>query len=395
MGIRVLIAVVGLVSLLTVYQNCSNFGKGTNGNDLSSLGIQGPNLNADYFWNMKAEPSGVTLSRLSQVQRWVDVTGESMVLFPPLLSQYVVNMDAAPMISQTSSGSLIQFNPEQSLFIQGADVLNLVSSKYSVALYIRNVQFPNDNSGVVRVFGMKPADGSTTGYIGLDIVNLGNGNAQIGGFEFHGSGLIAYSTVVVPISELSQGLSIAIRFSEDPVNLRISVNGVVGSVSSQGQVPLLGNVARIFALNGPDLTKGQFLLAGLAIWKSELPDQSIDTLSQSFGQYYENGGTVVVQPPTPPVPGTDVTFASISSHLNACLNCHAQTSSRSGLLAAMGSASTGHANTAWITPGDAENSLMIKSLKHESGVMPMPMSAGALSPTAIAAISNWIAQGAK
>ncbi len=394
MRIKAFIAVIGLIGLLTVYQNCSNLGTGTHGYDLSSLGIQGPSLSADYFWNMKGESSGVTLSRLSQVQRWVDATGESLVLFPPLSSQYVVNMDAAPMVSQTSSGSLIQFNPEQSLFVQGADVLSLVSSKYSVALYIRNVQFPNDNSGVVRVFGMKPADGSTTGYIGLDIINLGNGNAQIGGFEYHGSGLVAYSTVDVPLEQLSQGLSIAIRFSEDPANIRIAVNGVAGTNSVQGQVPLLGNVSRIFAINGPDIIKGQFLLAGLAIWKSELADQDIDTLSHSLGQYYENGGTVVVLPSPPPPPGGEVTFASVASHFNACTNCHAQVSSRASLLAAMGSASMGNGNIVWVTPGDAENSLLIKALKHEAGVMPMPMNAGALSPEAIAAISNWIAQGA-
>lgn len=378
---KILFTSLFLIILPLAHQNC---GRLTASSGDSSLSSQSLAFYPSVQWDM-AKGNDVTVSRLSQVERWTDRTRKSIVLFPPLSSPNVVNMDRAPVISQTTTGSLIAFGENQSLSLQGGDSLTLVASKYTIGLYLRDI---SPGAGL-RVFGLVPSDNSQTGYLGLDIYDLNNGMIRIRGFEFYDGSTYAYADVELPNATLKSGLSIVMRFSEDPTKLRLVVNGQQGAAQIQGSPPYLGNVPRTLTLHGPDTFVGSFSLAGLSIWKDELDDLQIMTLSQSLRSYYESGGTSNIGfEPNPDSGGgggsSALTFSSVKPNFSSCVNCHDQVASRSQLMA-----------TGWVMAGNAAQSKLVKSLRHQSGALPMPRNQAALSETTIQKIESWINQGAQ
>lgn len=371
-----------LIAMPLAFQNCGRMNSSAGDATLSSM--QSLSFKPSVQWDM-ARGNDVTVGRLSQIERWTDRTGKSIVLFPPLSSPNVVNMDRAPIVTQTSSGSLINFGNYQSLALQGGDSLTMVSSKYTVAVYLRNV---SPSTGT-RVLSLIPSDNSQTGYLGIDIFYLNDDKALIRGFSYFDDANKIHSEVEIPKAALDSGLSILVRFSEDPTKMRLVVNGIQGNVQSFGSPPLLGNVPRALAIHGPDLFVGTFSLAGLSIWKEELDDLQIMTMNQTFRSYYENGGTSTIGYVAQPSPGggtgnSSITFSSVKANFSSCVSCHDQFGSRSQLMA-----------TGWVMAGAASQSKLIKSLRHQTGAVAMPKNQAALSESTIQKIETWINQGAQ
>lgn len=372
-----------LIALPLVYQNCTQFGTSTYRGEEGFSSYGSLAFNPTLYWDL-AHDQDVEVNRLSQVQRWVDRTGKSVVLFPPLSSPNVVNMDRAPMVTQTATGSLILFGPSQALGIQGGDSLSMVASQYTASLYVRDV---NNIGPGLRLFTLSPSDNSSTGYLVIDIYEVPNAKILVRAFEYYDNNTYGYADVELPNTALSGGLSVVARFSEDPAQMRLAVNGIEGGALAVGSPSKLGNLARVLSLHGPDHFTGGFSLAGLAVWKEELTNSQMVSLSQSFRTYYESGGTSTIGYEENSGSGGSsgtLTFSKIRSSFNTCINCHDQFSSRSALM-----------STGWVVAGNSAQSQLIKALRHQAGADPMPRNQGALPESTIQQIENWINQGAQ
>jgi len=78
----------------------------------------------------------------------------------------------------------------------------------------------------------------------------------------------------------------------------------------------------------------------------------------------------------------------------ACAECHVDDEKGGLSLASRGSMLKGGDNGPAIVPGDPGKSRLMRMIRHEDGVKPMPKGEDKLSPAAIAAFEQWIAQGA-
>src|SRR4051812_41608482 len=77
-----------------------------------------------------------------------------------------------------------------------------------------------------------------------------------------------------------------------------------------------------------------------------------------------------------------------------CAECHVDDDKGGLSLASRAAMMKGGDNGPAIIPGDAAKSRLIRMIRHEDGLKPMPKGEDKLSPAVIAAFEQWIAQGA-
>jgi hypothetical protein len=396
------------LGILIAFQNCSvgNF-KATSSSLTQLNQASGINTSSDFLWSLGSS-TGLTVSRLQQVSRWTDSTGMAMNLYPPLMSSTnKLDLDHAPLVTSTDSGSLVNFGNGDYLTTEPGDFYQFLGQSYTVVTYVHNIVLPKASPVVARIFYLRPADGSASGVLGVDVSSDGAGNAVFMAFDWYDNNNVASATLSVPIATLANGFGIAVRFSNDPTKLLLSVNGQSSAAAKIiGNVPLMGDVTRQFIVHSDGFgNAGTFDLAAIGVWKRELADAQVVYYSQSIKDQFENDGTHLVDPgnnssttptttpsttPSTTPTGTVTQFSQISSIFSSCTGCHSSSvGSRAAILATMGD----DGKTPWIVSGKSANSLLIKSLNHVSGVSPMPANASALSATQIAQIALWIDQG--
>jgi len=103
-----------------------------------------------------------------------------------------------------------------------------------------------------------------------------------------------------------------------------------------------------------------------------------------------------VQSPVPPTPQAVEFFESKIRPLfaTACADCHLDDDKGGLRLDSRAAVLKGGDHGPAIVPGDPEKSLLIRAVRHEADVKPMPKSADKLSETDIAALTEWIRMGA-
>lgn len=383
--------------VLVSYQACTSGGFNVLVADMQSLSsFSLSQSNADIVWSLKGK-SGISLSRLSQVQRWTDANGQGVSLYPPVMPGTVqLDLDKAPTMLQTDQGSLLFLGAGSTLANLIGDLSVFLSQEYTMAFYVRSVVINTEAPKLARIVEFYPADNSASGNIGVDFWDIGGGQVQVSAFDYFDGSTNAFSYVKIPAADLeTHGYGVVARFTNDASGLSIAVNGVSGTLGKVGTVPMLGKVVRQLVLHGQGGgIYGNFALGEFAIWKHAISEDDAKAYSLMLQQSYELGGTTITLPGGDPTGGNGGSgkkaYSSIQGTLNVCMNCHTQVLSRSSILNAVGA----DGSTPWITPGSAQNSLMIRALQHQAGAMPMPKNTPALSAAQIEQISIWIDQGA-
>lgn len=398
--------ILPVLILAMVFQNCTKF-TSQGSSDVSSQKVMdlASQITSDFFWTtvdptgMTAPASFLSINRLQQTQRWMDSKAGAVALYPPLGSTNLVSYDRSPTVQNTNNGPILSFGENQALTIEPGEFSSTLGQAYSVVIYINNLAMPTSGSGGVRIFEMPPADGSASGYLGLDVsVDTATNQAIFQAYEWYDGQTAEFATVKMDASLIKSGLGIAIRFSNDPTKMRLNINGNIGTLSAVGTVPMLGNVTRVLSMHGPNFGQyGSFLLAGFALWLSELSDSDVDMYGPAIKSYYEMAPANATASPTPapgaspapsPTPGSgNLTYASISSSLQVCAQCHSV--SKSDLLT-----NNQYSGKAWVIPGDPANSPIIWALNGTNGAAQMPKGMSPLSSDQITAIQTWIQQGA-
>src|SRR5204863_9991092 len=77
-----------------------------------------------------------------------------------------------------------------------------------------------------------------------------------------------------------------------------------------------------------------------------------------------------------------------------CAECHIDDDKGGLSLASRASMLKGGDNGPAIVPGDPAKSRLMRMIRHENGVKPMPKGEDRLTPAVVAAFEQWIAQGA-
>jgi hypothetical protein len=308
----------------------------------------------------------------------------------------------------------------------------------------------------LQILQFMPFDGSAdSGTLTLQVGYFDVDHSQIYAQAWFSAGY-AMAAVTVANTDLAGGFGIALRFSNDPAKMLLAVNGQTSTFTSWGTPPLLGDVARQLSVNGSIYGTGWgFELSDLAMWKRALSDKETQnyalalqqvhdggaggalSLSPSPGsvveggtlQMYATGGTspyvfsagsctstidpesglflaanvletctVTVRDATQKkvtsqisvISSSTLTFADVQPSFQTCTGCHtSQVDSLSDILAAVGP------DGVWITPGSGAGSLLVKALRRQAGVLPMPQPPNPpLDPSVIDQISQWIDQGA-
>ena len=388
---RFVVASATMLAMLLAYQACSTGGFEVliNSGSLSSNSTFSlADSDADVVWSAKS--SGVSTSRLKQVQRWPDAQAKGISLYPPVLSGSMqLNLDKAPLLRESDFGPLATFGIGTSLTNLVGDLSVFLSDEYTLALYVRSVVPNSDGHKLSRILAFSPQEDSVSGGLYIDFWDNGDGKIQINATDYFDGNAWATAFIKVPKADLTtHGYAIVARFTTEASAITIAVNGRQGELASHGNAPMLGNVVRRFALHEAG-DYGSFDLGEIAIWRRTLSEEQAKAYSLALQQSYEQGGTDVNLPPDTGG-GTQVLFSSIQSHFSVCMNCHTEVSSRTSILSAVGQDGA----TRWVTPGQSANSLLIKSLRQQSGALPMPRNNPALSSTQIDAIARWIDAGA-
>lgn len=343
---KLILLIVCGFTLIPAFQNCTGGGFHSDLNSVnkdSLLSFSPMQVGATLDWSMKSlQPEA---SRLSQVSKWSDATGQGISLYPPVLAgTSILNLDAAPLLNQTDNGNLLAFGPGLELINEVGDLSAFLGQAYSISIYVRNIQLSTTTGGGgVRLFDFYPADGSASGYLGIQIGDVGGGNVEIQAFDYFDNNDVSYSIVTMPAASLTGGFGMVVRFSNDPTKILLSVNGTPGTYSIAGSPPLLGNVTRQLVLHGYAYNQlGSFMLGDFAIWNSELTDTQVNTYSNDLMISYNQGGSGGGPTPTPtptPTPsqtGTpQPTYTYLSQNLfgasgSNCVGCHSAPPGDSG-----------------------------------------------------------------
>ena len=100
--------------------------------------------------------------------------------------------------------------------------------------------------------------------------------------------------------------------------------------------------------------------------------------------------------PEPEPAETVVTYAQIEAITAKCIGCHGEQAPKEDLdLRTYAGLMKGSEHGAVVIPGDAENSMLVHSLRGTHGKKQMPMMANPLPEEEIALVEAWIQAGAK
>jgi hypothetical protein len=386
MKIKLVIAILA-ASGFVLFQNCS---MSTMHSESGSFDTSTIMNTADVSWTIRAQ-KGVSLSRLSQANRWTDRTGGMVSLFPPLMPNSTqADMSKAPYLVTTSSGPLMSFSDGTYLTTQVGDANLFTGQAYSTVLYVRNLVFPQTAfPRQVRIFELIPEEnGAASGWIGIDFYQLEDGRIQVNAFQYYGNGTATVYLVRLPASSLSEGFGVAARFAVDPAQVFLSVNGADGELVTAGSPPVMANVNRRLFLSSQYIPVSGFDMAEFGLWKREFSPPETTYFSRAIKEVIERGGTALVNPGSVAVSGA---FAAVQSHFSSCTECHSVGNAQQVRSNAGGVLNPG---VPWVVPGNSAGSLLMKSLRHQAGADPMPRNRGPLSATALTAIAAWIDGGA-
>lgn len=385
---------IAVLASLLAYQNCSNDGFLPSAGLSDGSSFSAKLANADLVWTLKYDGSGPSLSRIGQATRWADAGGNGISIFPPAITgANQLNLDAAPVATSSDTGTFLSFGPQKTLMNEAGDVSFFQNPQYTFAMYVKNIQLPTVAPQVLRIFEFYPADGSQSGYLGIDVSEIGGGVTEFRAFDWFDGNNYTLATVHVPTSTLTRGFGIAIRYDNDPAKLSLAVNGATSTFVTKGAPPMLGNVVRQLNIHGLNFGQmGSFEMGEFAFWRMALDDTYLTAYSQAERASFDQGGAAVALPPAPITEGGDgvLRFAAIQGNFTVCANCHSYVGTRAQVLGAVGANNT----TPWVIPGNSSASLVIQALQHQGGAQPMPKDLPALSADQINQIARWIDQGA-
>lgn len=109
------------------------------------------------------------------------------------------------------------------------------------------------------------------------------------------------------------------------------------------------------------------------------------------------GGKKLPRPGGTAAGGSTAAYSSVQAIFDAnCVKCHGGASPKGNLaLTSYDGLMAGGEDGKVVNPGDPAGNMIVRALRHQSGVKPMPMLSDALPESDIATIDEWIKAGAK
>ncbi len=388
-----------LVSMTLLFQNCarqfrsSALEAGSNVISFSSRGV-----GADLSWIVSEDVSLMKLNEYGRIERWYDVTGKLIPLYPPLISgSQTLDSDHSGLLKDTINGKRLNFGNKSYLTPVSQDTSVFLADEYTVLIEFSNIELPNADPKVVRTFGLMPLNGEEAGILVLDVSDNGD-KVNFTANQWFNSTSYSSNMISIPKADLKKGFGVAVRFGKAADSLNLAINGELSTTKATivGTIPNLGFVTRTFELHSSNWgSGGSFDFAEVGIFKKALTDSELMEYSLGLYRTHELHESTTIGG-GPDIGGTtDLTFDSIKSIFQksigsgTCLGCHSEVVSQSAIVAA----SSG--NGKWIVSGNAASSVLIKAVRHQTGVQAMPKGSGQMDEADIKKLEDWINQGAK
>lgn len=390
-----------VVGLILCFQNCSPSFLAVSGSaDLSSaaLELEGESVvtEADLAWSTKL--SAPTFSRLERVERWGDVSGQNLNLYPPLRpNTTLLDLDKSPKQLAVGESTFLRFESGGYLTPAVADLSAFVSDQYTVYVVVRDLKMePNQN---LRLFHLIPENGDVAGYIGIDLQvdDAAKGTWVLWAYHWFDGTNYGERRISVPAELLSgRNLAIGVRFDRSPERMQIAINGELSKIDGKivGSPSNLGLVARRLSVKGFNYG-GEFSLAEIAVYNSAVDDASLARGTYALAARWDETGT---KPTGPDREEGKLTFADIQPLFSkvvpgqngTCIGCHSSDLATRAALLLKKNAS----GASWVVPGAPAESQLFKSVAHRAGALAMPPSSKMPDADALQ-IELWIQQGAK
>lgn len=225
---KIVVYLLGILAVLLGYQNCAGHGFQSSSTEPANVPTNFSTLQTDanIVWSLNGGTPDLILSAAGDVDSWTDATKVGITLASPTTtSSGTAQFDPikSPILNSTSHANSLTFSLGR--FMQ-ATVPGTAAGidEYSVAMFVSNIQLAAAPA-TTRIFEFFPTDGSTPGSLGIDMLDLQNGNAQVTAFQQVNGATVASVVTQVPTTHLTAGFGITARFTLGASNLLVSING--------------------------------------------------------------------------------------------------------------------------------------------------------------------------
>lgn len=321
--------VAGMVALTAVFQNCGPLLPGRGVAEKLGIGAMSSYVSgADIAWsNLDKQPD---YNRFGRAQRWGDVQGAGVNLYPPLIpNSQTLNLDASGTRVSKAGLEYVNLSADASMAPAVADLSEFVFDRTTVLLVVRDIEIPTeDPNKLVRLLSLFPANGDAAGVLVIDVAAAASGGLEFFAYQWFDGNTYSLKKLEVPASDLAGPIAVAARFDKAAASLQIAINGRLSQTElvTVGDVPPLGLVARSFMLHSPASTYGSggaFNVGEVAIYKSAKTDAELASISRQLVRIWSSDNAIdpgsdggPIATPTP----IDSTGAQLYS--SNCASCH-------------------------------------------------------------------------
>lgn len=390
-----------ILILFVAFQNCGNvMTSSTLYYDSKNILANSSNLGAEFSWKIDLENKNFNINSEGFLENWIDSSSHQLFLLPPHEMDSILTFNrSGKYLSETKLNS-IRFEDGNSMMTVNEQSMFLSSNKYTVLFYINNIKFSNTLQNRIRIVGLEPLDNKSFGNILIELSKEQENYKIELIYDYGELGQTKYISPIEINENENKGLSIGITVTENFNELAVSVNGknINFSNPSKASISFLSFNPRLLKIHHSEAdSTGSFDLYDLGIYRKVLGQSELNAFTSALlNTYYFNKKTPISElEGFIEITTKILTFSEIQQIFKktingrSCNDCHFEFNSRDELLKAQSISGP------WVIPGNVNSSVLIKSIKHEANVEPMPKNGGSLSAEDINAIEDWINQGAQ